>query len=108
MERLYAAKVARIARGELTYADTGRINEQASRLDPQWQGGPFNGLDTFHFRFPDQGATIRAAAASTNASGESSRRRSFATASVALRRHSSVTDTSPLGWQVVEAPVAAP
>jgi hypothetical protein len=59
-ERLYSAKVARIARGTLTSAETRGINEQAARLDPQWRGGPFNGLDTFHFRFPEQGATMAA------------------------------------------------
>jgi hypothetical protein len=59
-ERLHSAKVARVARGTLTSAETGRINEQASRIDPQWRGGPFNGLDTFHFRFPEPGATMAA------------------------------------------------
>jgi hypothetical protein len=39
---LYPAKVARIARGELTYADSGRINEEASRIDQAWRGGHFN------------------------------------------------------------------
>jgi hypothetical protein len=60
VERLYPAKVARIARGELTYADSGRINEEACRIDEAWRGGHFNGLEYFHFRFPEQGATMAA------------------------------------------------
>jgi hypothetical protein len=60
IERLYPARVARIARGELTYADRGRINEEVSRIDREWRGGHFNGIDYFHFRFPEQGARMAA------------------------------------------------
>jgi hypothetical protein len=60
VERLYPIKVARIAYGELTYADRGRTNECATRIDAQWRGGHFNGLEYFHFRFPEQGATMAA------------------------------------------------
>jgi hypothetical protein len=56
--RLYPACVVRIARGELTYAEQARINGQASRMDSQWRGGDFNGLQYFHFRFPEQSATM--------------------------------------------------
>ena len=58
VERLYPACVVRIARGELTYAEQARINGQASRMDSQWRGGDFNGLQYFHFRFPEQSATM--------------------------------------------------
>ena len=57
---LYPNKVARIARGKLTYADRGRINECAARIDAQWRGGSFNGLEYFHFRFPEQVAIMAA------------------------------------------------
>ena len=60
VERLYPARVARIARGELTYAERGRINEEASRIDREWRGGSFNGFEYFHFRFPEQGARMAA------------------------------------------------
>ena len=60
VERLYPARVARIARGELTYADRGRINEEVSCIDQEWRGGHFNGVDYFHFRFPEQGARMTA------------------------------------------------
>jgi hypothetical protein len=60
VERLYSARVARIAQSELTYADRARINERASRKDAEWRGGHFNGLEYFHFRFPEQGATMAA------------------------------------------------
>jgi hypothetical protein len=60
IERLYPARVARIARGELTYADRGRINEEVSRIDQEWRSGHFNGIDYFHFRFPEQGARMAA------------------------------------------------
>src|SRR5260370_3586092 len=60
VERLYPARVARIARGELTYADRRRINEEVSRIDQEWRGGHFNGIDYFHFRFPEQGARMAA------------------------------------------------
>jgi hypothetical protein len=60
VERLYPARVARIARGELTYAERGRINEEASRIDQEWRGGSFNGFEYFHFRFPEQGARMAA------------------------------------------------
>ena len=59
VERLYPIKVVRIAHGDLTYADKGRINECAARIDTEWRGGHFNGLEYFHFRFPEQGATRR-------------------------------------------------
>ena len=60
VERLYPGRVARIARGELTYAEKGRILERAGQLDPEWRGGHFNGIEYFHFRFPEQGATLAA------------------------------------------------
>ena len=60
VERLYPARVARIARGELTYADRGRINEEVSRIDREWRAGHFNGIEYFHFRFPEQGARMAA------------------------------------------------
>jgi hypothetical protein len=60
VERLYPARVARIARGELTYADRGRINEELSGIDREWRGGAFNGVEYFHFRFPEQGARMAA------------------------------------------------
>jgi hypothetical protein len=60
VERLYPARVARIARGELTYADRGRINEEVSSIDQEWRGGRFNGIEYFHFRFPHQGARMAA------------------------------------------------
>ncbi len=70
VERLYPARVARIARGKLTYADKGRINEEVSRIDQESRGGHFNGIDYFHFRFsrtgrPDDRFFVAAAAAST-------------------------------------------
>ena len=58
VERLYPARVARIARGELTYAERGRINEEVSRIDREWRAGHFNGVEYFHFRFPEQGARM--------------------------------------------------
>jgi len=60
VERLYPARVARIARGELTYAEKGSINEEASRIDAEWRGGHFNGIEYLHFRFAEQGATMAA------------------------------------------------
>jgi hypothetical protein len=60
VERLYPARVARIARGELSYADRGRINEEMSCIDREWRGGQFNGIEYFHFRFPEQGARMAA------------------------------------------------
>lgn len=60
IERLYPARVARIARGELTDADKGRIDEEVSCIDREWRGGHFNGIDYFHFRFPEQGARMAA------------------------------------------------
>ena len=60
VERLYPARVARIARGELTYAERGRINEEVSRIDREWRVGHFNGVEYFHFRFPEQGARMAA------------------------------------------------
>jgi hypothetical protein len=58
IERLFPGRVARIARGELTYAEKGRILERAGQIDPEWRGGHFNGIEYFHFRFPEQGATM--------------------------------------------------
>lgn len=60
VERLYPGRVARIARGELTYSEQGRIIERAGQIDPEWRGGHFNGIEYFHFRFPEQGATLAA------------------------------------------------
>jgi hypothetical protein len=60
VERLYPGRVARIARGELTYAEKGRILERAGEIDPEWRGGHFNGIEYFHFRFPEKGATLAA------------------------------------------------
>jgi len=60
VERIYPARVARIARGELSYADRGRINEEKSCIDREWRGGHFNGIEYFHFRFPEQGARMAA------------------------------------------------
>jgi len=56
--RLYPVKVARIARGLLTYAEQGRLNESAAQIDRRWRSGLFNGLEYFHFRFPEQGALM--------------------------------------------------
>ena len=39
VERLYPARVARIARGELTYAERGSINEEMSCIDREWRRG---------------------------------------------------------------------
>ena len=60
VERLYPARVARIARGELTYAERGSINEEMSCIDREWRRGHFNGIEYFHFRFPEQGARMAA------------------------------------------------
>jgi hypothetical protein len=60
VERLYPARVARIARGELTYAEKGSLNEEAARIDAEWRGSHFNGIEYLHFRFPEQGATMAA------------------------------------------------
>jgi hypothetical protein len=45
VERLFPARVARIARGELTYAERGRILEHAGEIDREWRGGDFNGIE---------------------------------------------------------------
>lgn len=58
VERLYPARIARIARGELTCADQGRINERATAIDAGWRGGCFNGLEYFYFRYPEQSAIM--------------------------------------------------
>lgn len=58
MARLYPVKVARIARGLLSYAEQGRLNESAAQIDRRWRSGHFNGLEYFHFRFPEQGALM--------------------------------------------------
>lgn len=60
VERLFPGRVARIARGELTYAERGRILDRVGEIDRQWRGGDFNGIEYFHFRFPEQGATLAA------------------------------------------------
>ena len=60
VERLFPGRVARIARGELTYAEKGRIVERCGEIDREWRGGDFNGIEYFHFRFPEQGATMAA------------------------------------------------
>jgi hypothetical protein len=60
VEHLYPAAVARIARGELTYAEKGSINEEVQRIDRESRGGHFNGLEYFHFRFPEHGARTAA------------------------------------------------
>src|SRR5215208_3856033 len=60
VERLYPGRVTRIARGDLTYAEKGRILQRAGEIDPEWRGGHFNGIEYFHFRFPEQGATLAA------------------------------------------------
>jgi hypothetical protein len=60
VERLYPARVARIARGELTYTEKGSLNEEVSCIDQEWRSGHFNGLEYFHFRFPEQGARMAA------------------------------------------------
>jgi hypothetical protein len=56
--RLYSVKVARIARGLLSYAEQGRLNESAAQIDRRWRSGHFNGLEYFHFRLPEQGALM--------------------------------------------------
>ena len=38
----------------------GRINEEVSRIDREWRAGHFNGVEYFHFRFPEQGARMAA------------------------------------------------
>jgi hypothetical protein len=60
VERLFPARVARIARGNLTYTEKGRILVKAGEIDPKWRGGKFNGIEHFHFRFPKQSATMAA------------------------------------------------
>ena len=60
VERLYPARVARIARGELTYADKSSINAEVASIDSAWRRGQFNGIEYFHFRFPEQGARMAA------------------------------------------------
>jgi hypothetical protein len=57
---LYPVKVARIARGNLSYAEQGSLNACAARIDRRWRSGLFNGLEYFHFRFPEQGAIMAA------------------------------------------------
>jgi len=60
VERLFPARIARIARGELTYTEKGRIRVKAGDIDAAWRGGTFNGIEYFHFRFPEQSATMAA------------------------------------------------
>jgi hypothetical protein len=56
----HPVRVARIAHGDLTAAEKARINERAARMDTQWRGGHFNGLEYFHFRLPEQGVAMAA------------------------------------------------
>ena len=71
VERLYPARVARIARGELTYAERGRINEEASRIDREWRGGSFTASNTSISAFPNRAPawplSVEPAAASARA-----------------------------------------
>jgi len=60
VERLLPARVSRIARGALTGREEGRILVKAGEIDPKWRGGKFNGIEYFHFRFPEQSATMAA------------------------------------------------
>lgn len=55
---VYAVKVARIARGTLSCAEQGKLNSCAGEIDRRWRSGHFNGLEYFHFRFPEQGAIM--------------------------------------------------
>ncbi len=59
-ECCHPVRVARIARGDLTPVEKGRINERAARIEAQWRGGHFNGLEYFHFRLPEQGVAMAA------------------------------------------------
>lgn len=59
-ECCHPVRVARIARGDLTPAEKGRINERAARIEEQWRGGHFNGLEYFHFQLPEQGVAMAA------------------------------------------------
>lgn len=59
-ECCHAVRVARIARGDLTPAEKAMINERAARIEAQWRGGHFNGLEYFHFRLPKQGVAMAA------------------------------------------------
>jgi hypothetical protein len=59
-ECCHPVRVVRIARGDLTPAEKARINERAARIEAQWRGGHFNGLEYFHFRDPEQGAAMAA------------------------------------------------
>lgn len=60
VERLFPARVARIARGDLTYAEKSLLNERATYIDAHWRGGHFNGLHYFHFRHIEHGAAMAA------------------------------------------------
>src|SRR5581483_7157762 len=59
-ECCHPIRVARIARGDLTPVEKARINERAARIHTQWRGGPFRGLEYFHFRLPEEGAAMAA------------------------------------------------
>ena len=59
-ECCHPVRVARIARGDLTPVEKGRINERAARIEAQWRGGHFNGLEYFQFRLPEQGVAMAA------------------------------------------------
>ena len=54
------ARVARIARGELSAAEHERLVDEATRLDPHWRGGVFNQLEYFLFRSVRQSAAMGA------------------------------------------------
>ena len=60
VECCHPIRVARIARGDLISSEMRRINERATRIDAQWRGGHFNGLEYFHFRLPGHGAAMAA------------------------------------------------
>ncbi len=60
LANVFSVRVARLAHGDVSRVEHDRIREQASRIDSGWRGGPFNGLEYFHFRFPEQGATMAA------------------------------------------------
>lgn len=57
---LFPMVVARIARGNLTYSERGKLNERAAHIEPRWRAGLFNGIEYFHLRFPEQGALLAA------------------------------------------------
>lgn len=58
IERFYPAAAPLIARGELSYAEKGRMLDEANRIDEDRRGDSFNGIEYFRFRFPEQGAAM--------------------------------------------------